>query len=259
MSLRARLVAVVLVLIAAGLLASDVATAALLRSYLLRRVDDRLEAVGGLTARAFASRLDEQPPPAARPLPEGVLPPTRPSLDVQAALVDPDGQVVQTLAGPFSTETDAFTRLPRSALDQARAGRSVDFDVSSASGRWRARAEPLAGTRNVAVVVSSLNDVDATLLRLYWIAGIATIVLMGLAGVSALWLVRVGLRPLTHVADTADAVASGEVDRRVEVAGGYEVGAARAGVELRVRRAWSLPSRRCARSSRTRRTSCAHP
>ena len=95
--------------------------------------------------------------------------------------------------------------------------------MSSASGRWRARAEPLAGTRNVAVVVSSLNDVDATLRRLYWIAGIATVVLMGLAGVSALWLVRVGLRPLTHVADTADAVASGDVDRRVEVAGGYEV------------------------------------
>ena len=47
-SLRSRLVAIVLLLIAAGLLASDVATATLLRSYLLRRVDDRLELDGQL-------------------------------------------------------------------------------------------------------------------------------------------------------------------------------------------------------------------
>ena len=44
-----------------------------------------------------------------------------------------------------------------------------------------------------------------------------------LAGVLALWLVRVGLRPLVHIADTADAVAAGDVDRRVDVSGGYEV------------------------------------
>jgi len=43
------------------------------------------------------------------------------------------------------------------------------------------------------------------------------------AGALSLRLVRVGLRPLVHIADTADAVAAGEVDRRVDVRGGYEV------------------------------------
>ena len=47
--------------------------------------------------------------------------------------------------------------------------------------------------------------------------------LLVLAGALSLRLVRVGLRPLVHIADTADAVASGEVDRRVDVRGGYEV------------------------------------
>ena len=47
MSLRARLVLVVLVLMTIGLVASDIATAAPLRSYLLRRVDERLDATAG--------------------------------------------------------------------------------------------------------------------------------------------------------------------------------------------------------------------
>jgi two-component system OmpR family sensor kinase len=147
----------------------------------------------------------------------------QPNFDVQAALINPDGRVARTLQGPFSGKADVFTRLPRAALEQARAGRAVTFDVTSPSGRWRAMAEPLARSNNVAVVVSPLNDFDATLRRLYWIEGVATFVLIALAGVSATWLVRVGLRPLVHIADTADAVAAGDIERRVDVAGGYEV------------------------------------
>ena len=217
----ARLVAIVLVLIAAGLLASDIATAASLRSYLLRRVDERLEAVAGFTVRALSFQDEAGQPPTRPPVGGGT--PARPALDVQAARVDPSGHVVRTLQGPFSSQTDAFTRLPQADLDRARAGQAVEFNVSSASGQWRARAEPLAGSKDVAVVVSPLNDVEATMRRLYWIEGIATFVLLALAGVVASRLVRVGLRPLVHIADTADAVASGDVDRRVDVAGGYEV------------------------------------
>ena len=58
---------------------------------------------------------------------------------------------------------------------------------------------------------------------LYWIEAIASAVLTMAAGASAFWLVRVGLRPLVHIADTADAVASGDVERRVDIRGGYEV------------------------------------
>ena len=44
-----------------------------------------------------------------------------------------------------------------------------------------------------------------------------------LAGVLAAWLMRVGLRPIVHLADTADAVASGDVERRADISGGYEI------------------------------------
>jgi len=223
LSLRARLVAVVLVLLAAGLFASDIATPTLLRSYLLRRVDERLEAVAALAARAFTLPPTSQTPPLPVRAPANFGPPARPALDVQAALVKPYGHVARTLQGPFSSQADVFTRLPRAALDRARAGHALKFVVTSPSGRWRALAEPLAHTNNIAVVVSPLNDYEATLRHLYWIEGTATFVLLALAGASALWLVRVGLRPIVHIADTADAVASGDIERRVDVAGGYEV------------------------------------
>ena len=220
-SLRSRLVAIVLLLIAAGLLASDVATPTLLRSYLLRRVDDRLELTAGFTSQAFSSDLAPQPPLQV-PV-RGTSFPTRSTPDVHAALIGPDGNVVRTLEGPFSASTDAFAHIPPSVLSTARTGRTVKFDVSAGSGQWRAIAEPVRGSENVAVVVSPLTDVEGTLTHLYWIEGIATVVLLALAGAAALWLVRVGLRPLVHIADTADAVAAGEVERRVDVAGGYEV------------------------------------
>jgi two-component system, OmpR family, sensor kinase len=220
--LRSRLVAIVLLLTAAGLLASAIATPRLLRSYLMRRVDDRLEITGSITARAFTGGFVVPQRPLQVP-PPGIDRPTRTTPDVQAALIGPDGNVVRTLQGPFSSNTDAFSHISSTVLASARSGRTVKFNITSHSGHWRALAEPVQGTNNVAVVVSPLSDVEATLTHLYWIEGIAFAVLLALAGGAALWLVRVGLRPLVHIADTADAVAAGEVDRRVDVTGGYEV------------------------------------
>ncbi len=221
MSLRARLVLIVLAVTAVGLAASDVATATLLRSYLLGRVDQRLAETGGFAARLLASGNPIGVPTGS--LPPGVSLPRGDTPDVQAARVDPAGKVVKTVQGPFSTTSDAFRTLPEGPLDRARAGATVRFETTSSSGRYRGLAEPIAGSRDVAVVVSPLRDIDATMRRLYMIEAVATGVLLVLAGALALRLVRVGLRPLVHIADTADAVAAGEVNRRVDVRGGYEV------------------------------------
>ena len=220
MSLRFRLVLVVLVLLSIGLAASDVATPTLLRSYLFRQVDDRLTSAGSFAAHLFA--IGPVPAPSALPSRDRDAP--RPNvLDVQAARINPAGRVVTSLLGAFSSSSDVFSHLPGDALARARRGETVRFEVAGRAGRYRARAEPIAGSRDVVVVISPLHDIEATLTRLYLIEGIATATLLLLAGGLALWLVRLGLRPLVHIADTADAVASGDVTRRVDVNGGYEV------------------------------------
>jgi two-component system OmpR family sensor kinase len=217
-SLRLRLVLVVLTLMAVGLVASDIATAALLRSYLLGRVDDRLDQTGG-----FARLLLSGGPPDGFRAGDGPRAPRGDTPDVQAARIDTAGHVVKTVRGPFSATSDAFEVLPQRPLLLARGGTTTRFEVSSRSGRYRGVAEPIAGSKDVAVVITPLRELEATMTRLYWIEAIASAVLTMLAGALAFWLVRVGLRPLVHIADTADAVASGDVDRRVDIRGGYEV------------------------------------
>jgi two-component system, OmpR family, sensor kinase len=218
-SLRLRLVLVVLTLVAVGLVASDIATATLLRSYLLSRVDERLDQTGGFAALLLGRGLQPGPPSGV-----GVPAVARGDTpDVQAARIDPRGGVVKTVQGPFSSASDAFVVLPQAPLTLARRGATVRFEMTSRSGRYRALAEPIVGSKDVAVVITPLRDIEATMRRLYLIEVIASAVLSLVAGTLALWLVRVGLRPLVHIADTADAVASGDVDRRVEIRGGYEV------------------------------------
>jgi len=94
-SLRLRLVLVVLVLMAVGLVGSDVATATLLRPYLLGRVDERLDATGGFAARLLSPGAPRRPPAGAtRVFPRGDTP------NVQAARIDPQGEVGEDRPGP---------------------------------------------------------------------------------------------------------------------------------------------------------------
>jgi two-component system OmpR family sensor kinase len=217
-SIRSRIVLVVMVVMAIGLICSDLVTATLLRPYLLERVDDQLDATSGFAARLLGSGAPNLPPGAPpRLLPRGDTP------NVQAARINAQGRVVKTVRGPFSSASEAFRVLPTSALQRARSGHAVRFEVASRSGRYRGVARPIPGTNDVAVVITPLREVEATMSRLYWIEGFATAVLLLLAGGLAWWLVRVGLRPLEHITDTADAVASGDVDRRVDIHGGNEV------------------------------------
>ena len=60
-----------------------------------------------------------------------------------------------------------------------------------------------------------LDTVDATLHRLLLIELAVTLAALAAALALGWWLVRVGLRPLDDVEDTADAIADGDLDRRV--------------------------------------------
>jgi signal transduction histidine kinase len=69
------------------------------------------------------------------------------------------------------------------------------------------------------VVRSSLEATDAFLgtLRLYLAIGIAAAALIGILG--GVWMTRRILQPLDHVADTATAIATGDLNRRVGMSG----------------------------------------
>jgi two-component system OmpR family sensor kinase len=79
-----------------------------------------------------------------------------------------------------------------------------------------ARAD--ADGRGTLVIGIPLTDYSGTLHRLLLTEILVGLGVLGLVGGLALWLVRVGLRPLEGIAETAGAIAGGDLTRRVEPA-----------------------------------------
>jgi two-component system OmpR family sensor kinase len=71
---------------------------------------------------------------------------------------------------------------------------------------------PNGGSLLIAVPLADVNDTLGRLLAIELAVGAVTLVGLGLL---AMWLVRIGLRPLETIGGTADAIAAGDLSRRV--------------------------------------------
>ena len=206
MSLRARLLVAVAALAAAGLVAANVATYSSLRSFLLDRTD---------------TTLDQTADAPRRPGPGGGIRSAPPGTFVQVRSLDGD-TVLATFAGERLPGARApAPELPANVAPPGGTG-GVEavryFTVSGDGGgaRYRARASIGPGDRAMLLVATSLREVDSTLHRLLVIELVVTVLVLGGVVALGLWLVRVGLRPLDAIGETAAAIAAGDLSRRVE-------------------------------------------
>jgi two-component system, OmpR family, sensor kinase len=214
LSLRARLLLGVVVLTALGLVAADVATYSSLRSFLLHRVDTGLAAGRGLLEGTSPGghRADhDEHVGSGGPGPQGI-----------------DWYQLQTLSrqrvrgGPFVEELSP-PRLPAQldlpAQGSAEHERVTYFDAPALRGgdtfRVRASIEPDQPNR-ILFVASSLDGVDSTLHRLVLIELIATAAVLTALAALALWVVRLGLRPLRRIEQTAAAITAGDLSQRID-------------------------------------------
>jgi two-component system OmpR family sensor kinase len=220
LSLRARLVVGVVVLAAVGLVAAGAVTYTSLHSFLISQTDDSLDAAHV----ALEQRLSGREPPDhddGHGLDIGRLTAAIPGLYVQVRR--PDGSVVAGGQAPqfLGGEQKPPPKLPEDVRTSGTQGgeRVAYFTVGAQSGggRWRVRASLDPGIApNMLIVATSLSDVDSTLHRLLFIELlVAGLVLAGIT-LLGLWVVRVGLRPLTAIGQTAAAIAAGDLSRRVE-------------------------------------------
>jgi two-component system OmpR family sensor kinase len=214
LSLRARLLLGVVALAAVGLVVADVATYASLRSFLLDRVDSSLESGHPFVERAAFGQEGEGGPPGGGPGPpaQGI-----------------DWFQVRTLGGlplrsSFLVQGSSPPKLPDRISVPSRPNtpdgeRTAYFTVPARSGggRYRVRAsiEPQEPDRML-VIATSLAGVDGTLHRLFLIELLATGAVLVAIGGLGLWAVRLGLRPLREIEKTSEAIAAGDLTRRVE-------------------------------------------
>jgi two-component system OmpR family sensor kinase len=210
-SLRARLIAVLLVLAAGGLLVAGGITYVEQRSFQLARIDQQARAA----IPAVARELDDQghgydrhgqPDGPGMILPVGTYGQQR----------DEYGRVIasgQALNIGFGDAPPA-PKLPSTL----RPGEYRTVDAQSGGGRFRVLASSAFAGGGITVVALPLTDVDQTLNRLLLVEGLVIAGVLAALAILSLFLVRLGLRPLDRIAATADAIAGGDLSHRVSPA-----------------------------------------
>ena len=212
MSLRARLLIVTVVLVASGLLVANLATYHYLSGFLLRRVDQQLVASVPGARFAFAQPPGDQGPSGI----PGV------AFGTYVAALDGSGKTItDRFLGAAGSPPNLPAELPMWSPDD-----SAPITVRSVDGslRYRVLAHDDQVIQNgipttvTFVVAIPLTELHVTLRHLMGVEFlVSAIVLLIVAGL-ALWLVRIGLQPLGGMGRTADAIAAGDLTRRVEPA-----------------------------------------
>ena len=229
MSLRARLVAVASALVVVGLVVAAFVSYTALRSSLLKRVDDQLAVLNRRVAFQLSRAGDANS--IGRAAAFDTVSGSPPFLQLR----DEDGTVLGSFLFTPGPGERAFTpqlpsRLPSLPVDTdpGPGGPSKAFTVGSAQHGgpdFRVSVSSIGPTGETLIVALPLCDVGRTLAHFRNIELLVTIgVALAVAGVG-LWLVRVSMRPLTGMAATADAIAAGDLSRRVSPADDHtEVG-----------------------------------
>ncbi len=226
-SLRARLLVGITVLVACGLTVGAVVTYAEQRSFLLDRVDQQVQsAMGplsfqlGLDGRrpTIGDRRPRTPQPTfhapGRGGPDGTaaLPP-----GTFGALLGSNGQVIKSRTFSYGGRSQPRPVLPAHVPVSGRG--SLDtftLHSHSASGEsYRAAAVAIGDGRTILVAVP-LREVQETLHRLIMVELLVGAgVILALIALGAM-VIRIGLRPLSRIGQTASEIAAGDLSRRVE-------------------------------------------
>jgi two-component system OmpR family sensor kinase len=213
-SLRARLLAAVLVLTAVGLLLVGAIVYAEQRSFLVQRVDQQLRSAPGPVAFALHDdqgfgRVDpdhdhhDGPPDGDRNLPFGTYGEERTAA----------GKVVGTpIVFRYGQNVTADPDLP------AKISVGKPFTVHGKGGdektyRVLAARDPRHAT--LTVVAIPMGDVEQTLHRLLAVLALVIAGVLLVLGFAAWGVVRVGLLPLDRIGHTAGAIAGGDLSHRV--------------------------------------------
>jgi two-component system, OmpR family, sensor kinase len=227
MSLRRRLLLVLLTLAAAGLLTAGVASAKLLRKSLVKQKDEQLVLLvsrdlrGGPRGGDSSGRGRPANPPRdvnhVDDLATGADGPIGYVVDTynSSGVLVPNGHVPSPAdkgGGPVLSTEELF--------EHANVGpRAFTLPASNGGSNYRVIASGLAqngivvGYRTWAI---ELNDVDETIRRFAVIESVVGALALAVLGVLAWLLVRASLRPLERMTATASAIADGDLTARVD-------------------------------------------
>ena len=221
-SLRNRLVLGVVILSTLGFIASGVFAQNQLKSFLIHQIDDQLINVGsGALPRVNLAGIvndDEYQERRGRPERDGDDVPQTPldrvPTSTSLTLLDANGSVVGGIGGDLNTVSvrDYIAGYTPTEVAEFE-GRP--FTIKAKGENFRVLALPLPSNLGSVAIAQSLNDVDRTLSRLQWLFFFIGFVIVGLIALASRTMIKVGLKPLSEVENTAEKIAAGDLSARL--------------------------------------------
>ncbi|PKZ63789.1 two-component sensor histidine kinase [Gordonia terrae] len=196
--LRISLVALTVLLVVLGLLASGVAVTSSMRQDLIARADDGLENAVRTWAEPRGFLGDGPGPPGPRRPPSPYY--------VESVVYGPGGVSADNVYNQFDDAPDLG-----GLTDDA--GPVTVPSVDGDGPQWRVITRSNSFGRSV--VATPMSDIDDTVSRLIWLQLAIGALVVLLIGVLSYVLVRTSLRPLRRVEETAHEIAEGNLTRRV--------------------------------------------
>jgi two-component system OmpR family sensor kinase len=199
LSLRGRLLAASLALVAVGLTIAGIFTYFAFRTFLIHRLDSQLAGASNGVTQSFRT-----------------VGPTRLLLEQVPTTIKGIVVEVYRTDGVIIAHTENSSVLPSNLPAPATLGAGRPFSVRSAAGgdtRLEVQVSNLGDAS--AVVALPLTDVTTTLADLIWVEVLVGLGVLTAAALLGSWLVRLGLRPLEEIEGTAGKIAAGDLTERV--------------------------------------------
>ena len=206
-SLRARLLAGLLALTAAGMLIAGGVTYAEQRSFAYQRVDDQTRDAPFLLGRELdGGDRDDGPRPGGGPRGDDPLGPPAGTYGELRTASGAKKSVTLPVGQGITAKPEIPERVPLGRL----------FTVSGDDGRYRvlAQRDPRTGATLIAAV--PLREADQQLDRLLLVEALVIAAVLLVLGAAGWIVVRIGLLPLDRMGHTAGRIAGGDLSHRVE-------------------------------------------
>ena len=221
-SLRNRLVLGVVILSTLGFIASGVVAQKQIESFLIHQIDDQLINVGsGALPRVnLAGIVDDDEYQERRGRPEQddddvpQTPLDRVPTSTSLTLLDGNGAVVGGIGGDLN-RVSVRDYIAGYTPTEVAEFEGRPFTIKAKGENFRVLALPLPSNLGSVAIAQSLDDIDRTLSRLQWLFFLIGFVIVGLIALASRTMIKVGLKPLSDVENTAEKIAAGDLSARL--------------------------------------------
>jgi two-component system OmpR family sensor kinase len=182
------------------------------KSHLIAQVDDQLHGIGP-QLRGLGPPTDGGSDPNSAGGGSATRPPRLSPLYV--GRISAKGAQSTLVTPNYTGDTPALPVIDDHAISRLREGAAVSVPSDTAGVRYRiaARAEGLRG--GLIVVGLPLTDVDDAVQSLEGVEATAVLAVLAVLGLVTWWVMRLGIRPVRRMTETAGAIAGGDLSQRI--------------------------------------------